>query len=306
MPALIAQPGMPIWVDLATTDLDAAKAFYAGVLGWEFQQVSPMYALAKKDGMSVAGVAQVPKDNVSLWGMMLYTPNVADAHAKALEAGATSVLEPQDIKDGSSMAMIVDPCGATVGLKRPADEIALFAAGEPSTPVWHELLVGAEWDKTLEFYHTLAGWDIRAMGGGSNGDAGASDSDADASSRYAVGEYDGAALVGMWDTSRMLTPDTLNTDATSAAGVPEATDASTVSMWTLYMGVGNLSEAIGKALELGGTLVREPWLSEFGRMATIQDAQGALLNLCEVEEYVPSEDEVHEPDLFAPEDFRAN
>ena len=30
--------GVPNWVDLATTDVDAARAFYAGLFGWEFEE----------------------------------------------------------------------------------------------------------------------------------------------------------------------------------------------------------------------------------------------------------------------------
>ena len=51
-------------------------------------------------------------------------------------------------------------------------------------------------------------------------------------------------------------------------------------------------------------MIRPAWESEFGRMATIEDPTGALVNLCEVEEFVPDED-AHEPDLLAPENFQA-
>lgn len=262
MPALIAQPGMPLWIDLATTDLAGAKSFYEAVFGWEFDQATEGYAVAKKEGMPVAGLAQIPEGNISLWGLMLYTPNVADAHRKAMAAGAESALDPQEMNDGSNMAILVDPSGATIGLKKPADEVALLAAGEPATPVWHELVVGHHWEETLEFYHELAGWDIRA-------------GEAEDGFRYAIGEFEGSALVGMWAADEAR------------------------SMWTLYLGVGEMGPTLEAATQHGGDIVRQPWKSEFGYMASITDPQGALVNLCEVEEYVPQEDDVHEPDLFA-------
>ena len=46
-------PGTFSWVDLATRDADAAKAFYTGLFGWEYDD-QPMgdgsfYSMATKD-----------------------------------------------------------------------------------------------------------------------------------------------------------------------------------------------------------------------------------------------------------------
>ena len=275
MPAMQAQPGMPLWLDLATTDIDAAKRFYAELVGWEYREHGQGYAVATKNGMPVAGIGAIPEEKISMWGLALYTPNVTVAHNAAVNAGARSVLEPRVLgapegegtdgeTDRGEMAVVIDPSGAAIGLKNPADEHALFAAGEPGTPVWHELMVGQGWDETLEFYHELAGWDIRV------------DKNSDGS-RYALGEFEGAALVGFWDTQQMQLP----------------------SMWTLYLGVVDIDAAVDTARGLGAQIVREPFDSEFGRVATITDPTGALLNLTEVEEYVPDETEDFEPDLFA-------
>lgn len=270
MPAMIAQPGMPLWLDLASTDAAAAQKFYGELLGWEFESPSEGYSVAKKHGMPVAGIAQIPEGNQSVWGLLLYTPDVKQAHDKAVEAGAKSALEPQNLGERGEMAILVDPAGATIGLRNPADEHALIAAGEPGTPVWFELMVAQSWDTTLEFYHELAGWDVKVSGG------------AEADFRYATGEFDGAAVAGLWDTSALEVP----------------------SMWTAYLGVASVDDAIANTPELGGTVIRPAWESEFGRMATIEDPTGALVNLCEVEEFVPDED-AHEPDLLAPENFQA-
>jgi uncharacterized protein len=35
------EPGTPSWLDLATTDVAAAKAFYGGLFGWEFTEDRP-------------------------------------------------------------------------------------------------------------------------------------------------------------------------------------------------------------------------------------------------------------------------
>jgi predicted enzyme related to lactoylglutathione lyase len=273
MPALVAEPGMPIWIDLATTDLATAKSFYADLLGWEFDDPCGGYVVAKKQGLPVAGLGEVPEDKPSLWGLMLYTPDVDDAYAKAVEAGAHGALSPRDVGRRGRMAVLVDPSGATIGFKQPRAEEPFFAAGEPGTPVWHELLVGENWDETLAFYHELAGWDIRTQ----------TDSDR---FRYATGDYDGAPLCGLWDTSEL---------------------DENPSMWTLYLGCTDVDAAAEVARTSGGRVVRAPWDSELGRLTTIVDPTGALVNLCQIEEPEPeSMEDVHEPDLLAPENHPDN
>ncbi|RAV31888.1 VOC family protein [Corynebacterium heidelbergense] len=275
MPAIIAEPGMPIWVDLATTDVARVKPFYQRVFGWDYRQEGPGYTVALRDGMPVAGIAEVPEGSSPIWGLSLYAPDVQQAHDAAVEHGANSVLAPENLGDRGSMALVVDPAGAAVGLKCPLDEHALVAAGEPGTPVWFELLVGSKWDETVEFYHLLTGWDMRVV------------SD-DEGFRYVVGEIEGAGVAGLWDTKAQWDEHDPSTEGPA--------------MWTVYLGVPDLQEALEAVRETGGSVVREAWEAEFGRLATVEDPSGALFNVCEVAEYDPSADEVHEPDLLAPED----
>ena len=70
--------GLPCWADLASTDPAAARAFYAAVLGWTFDEPSPEfghYSNARKDGAAVAGV----------WGDLLMVGLVADDFAAAVQ-----------------------------------------------------------------------------------------------------------------------------------------------------------------------------------------------------------------------------
>ncbi len=53
-------PGTPSWVDLSTTDPDAARDFYGPLLGWEYvidpSEETGHYATATVGGKNVAGV----------------------------------------------------------------------------------------------------------------------------------------------------------------------------------------------------------------------------------------------------------
>ena len=54
--------GTPCWVDLATTDLAGAKAFYAGLFGWEYEdeEIGEMdigvYSMAMLEGSAAAAI----------------------------------------------------------------------------------------------------------------------------------------------------------------------------------------------------------------------------------------------------------
>mgnify|MGYP001499196416 FL=1 len=49
-------PGTPSWIDLGTTDLPAAKAFYSALFGWEIVDMGPDaggYCMAEIGGLPV-------------------------------------------------------------------------------------------------------------------------------------------------------------------------------------------------------------------------------------------------------------
>ena len=56
-------PGTFSWTDLATTDPDAAKAFYAALFGWQAEDMpvpGGYYSMQRKDGKDVAAIAAQP------------------------------------------------------------------------------------------------------------------------------------------------------------------------------------------------------------------------------------------------------
>lgn len=282
MPAMIAHPGMPLWVDLLTSDVDVAKSFYSDVLGWEFDApiggVDHNAGVARKSGMPVAGIVPGPSasgnEPAGRWMMMLYTPDVVAAYKGAVAAGAGEILPPQDLGPAGAAAVIADPSGALVGLRAPGDEQAILAAGEPGTPVWFELYISANWEKTLEFYHELAGWDIRTGGEGDG-------------ERFGVGEIDGQPVAGFIDAASVQPEE-----------APQA-------MWSVHFGVADVEEAAKTVADKGGAVLAGPLNTSLGRAVLVADAVGAHVGLCEVPEFVP-EDHEHEPDLFAPEGFTPN
>ena len=54
-------PGIPSWIDLTTPDLDASKAFYTALFGWEAHTAEMAeaggYTMITRNGKYVAGMA---------------------------------------------------------------------------------------------------------------------------------------------------------------------------------------------------------------------------------------------------------
>lgn len=273
MPAMIAHPGMPVWQTLVSRNLEAAKAFYADVFGWEFNQVDEQYAVATKEGMPVAGLTGNPDIPGSRWGLYFYAPDVPTVHAAALEVGGEALLSPTPTDDGSTRALLKDPTGALISLKDSTDEQAIMAAGEPGTPVWFELTATRNWEDTLEFYHQLTGLDIKVHGGQQG-------------NRYATGDLEGHGVVGFWENDAAA--------ESAASGQPAEADG----MWVLTWGVKDLKVALEAVKQRGGHVAQVNSGGE-APAALILDAEGAAFQLAEVPEFDPAADDVHEPDVFA-------
>lgn len=51
--------GAPSWVDLGTTDVEAARGFYSGLFGWDYE-IGPAetghYTICRLRGRTVAGI----------------------------------------------------------------------------------------------------------------------------------------------------------------------------------------------------------------------------------------------------------
>src|SRR4051812_23149211 len=101
-------PGTFSWVDLGTGDADGAKAFYGGLLGWDFEDLpvpdAPPYSMASIGGRTVAAVYGKRDDaQPSAW-LSYVTVEDADATAaRAKDLGAGVISEPFDVLEAGRM-----------------------------------------------------------------------------------------------------------------------------------------------------------------------------------------------------------
>src|SRR6266540_852792 len=152
----------PRWVDLSTSDADAARDYYAMLFGWKVE-VNPDpqyggYALAKIGGKDVAGIGpkQTP-EGPSAWMVYIGTTDAADTAKKAEAAGGKVIAPPFPVGDQGSMAVIQDPSGAFFGLWQPKNMPGAEVQDQPNTFGWSELNARGV-DKAVPFYKKLFGW----------------------------------------------------------------------------------------------------------------------------------------------------
>src|SRR6266704_3342162 len=113
--------GTPNWVDLQTSDQDAAKAFYSGLFGWTYDD-QPMpqgavYSMAMIGGHPVAAIApQSPELAAAgappMWNTYLAVDAVDEATAKVEAAGGKVGMAPFDVMAAGRMSFLMDPSGA--------------------------------------------------------------------------------------------------------------------------------------------------------------------------------------------------
>jgi uncharacterized protein len=238
-------PGTPCWVDIAVPDIGKAKAFYGGLFGWDILDGGPEvggYSMCQVGGLQVAGIGpQMGTDEAPIaWTTYLATENADQTAAQITNAGGQVLMEPFDVMEAGRMAIALDPAGAMFGIWQAGQHTGVQLANEPGSLTWNENM-SRNFDGNKEFYRSVFGFDF--------GDIGAE--------TYQTLQIDGKGVAGI---------------GTLEADVPPDTPAS----WGVYFAVADVDAAAAKATQLGGSVLRGPWDSPFGRMAQIADDQGAV------------------------------
>jgi uncharacterized protein len=243
--------GTPNWVDLQTTNQDAAKAFYSGLFGWTYDDQpmpqGPVYSMAMLGGHPVAAIApQSPElaaaGAPAMWNTYLAVDAVDETVGKVEAAGGKVATAPFDIMDAGRMAFVIDPAGAAVALWQASQHIGATMVNEPGTLSWNELITSDPGD--VKFYTDVLGLTTSTMdmGGGQE---------------YTLFEAAGQQVGGSM--------------APPMPGIP--------NHWQVYFAVDDADATAAKATELGGTVQVAPFDSPVGRMAVLGDPQGAVFSI---------------------------
>jgi predicted enzyme related to lactoylglutathione lyase len=246
--------GRFVWYELMTTDVEAAKAFYANVVGWGTQDASMpgmAYTLFTAGGASVSGLMDLPEDARRLgfkpgWLGYVGVDDVDATVDRIKQLGGGLHVPPKEIPNMSRFSVALDPQMATIALfkwlqggqEQPAELDA------PGRVGWHELLA-ADWEKAFAFYRELFGWQKAETDTG------------------AVGTYQLFSAAGQTIGGMLTKPST----------VP-------VPFWLYYFNVGDIDVAIKRVKAGSGQVFTGPIEVPGDRwIAQCTDPQGAIFAL---------------------------
>ena len=154
------------WVELGTTDQEAAKRFYGQLFGWTMDD-SPMgtgetYSILKRNGLDVGGLYDLrPEDRArgvpTHWLVYLTVDDVDAATQKVTALGGRVVGGPMDVGTSGRMTAVADTEGAMFALWQAKEHAGAEIEGEDGAVSWTEL---ATHDRTRArtFYGSLFGW----------------------------------------------------------------------------------------------------------------------------------------------------
>jgi predicted enzyme related to lactoylglutathione lyase len=245
--------GTPNWVDLQTTDQGAAKAFYAGVFGWTYDDQpmpdGPVYSMAKLGEDHIAAIASQSPELAAagappMWNTYIAVDSVDDTVAKVEAAGGQVAMAPFDVIGAGRMAFVLDPGGAAVAFWQAGAHVGASLVNEPGTITWNELITTDS--SAAAFYQQVLGLTTAVMDMGTG--------------QYTLFQAGGEQVGG--------------TVAPQLPGVP--------NHWHVYFAVADADAAAAKITELGGSILVEPFDSPVGRMAVANDPQGAAFSIIQL------------------------
>jgi predicted enzyme related to lactoylglutathione lyase len=239
------------WIELSTSDQNAAKGFYGSLFGWTPKDfpMGPndfytMFQLEDRD----AGAAYTMRPEERAQGVpphwMLYigVASADDAARRAAELGGKVLAPPFDVFDVGRMSVAQDPTGAAFALWQAKSHSGIGIAGVHGALCWGELIT-PDAERAKQFYTGLFGWKISASENGPSG--------------Y-VQIANGENMIGGVQPASLRPPNT-------------------PPHWLPYFYVSNCDEAVAKAKALGGKALLDTMpIPKVGRMAVLQDPQGAV------------------------------
>jgi hypothetical protein len=111
-----------VHMELNTTDLKKAQAFYGGMFGWQFQDndMGPMgiYSTFKPDKEPGGGIYSA-KDMPGGWLPYVGVDDIKTATAKAKSLGAQIFVDSREIPQIGWMTIMSDPLGSRIALFQP-------------------------------------------------------------------------------------------------------------------------------------------------------------------------------------------
>ncbi len=237
--------GTPCWVDYGAADLDATKAFYSSVLGWDYSGGEPEfggYLTVTVDGRMAGGMGpqQDPNDPPK-WTTYFAADDAAATAGRIKEAGGTVLVEPMAVGPMGTMVIALDPQGYPFGLWQAGFNTGVQIHNEPGALAWNEEMVD-DTPAAKAFYSAVFGFTFDQMDTEQVGEG----------FDYSTFKTDGDPLGGLGGT------------------VPDMPKG-----WLTCFAVSSTDEAVAAVEANGGSVAMPAMDTPFGRFAIVKDPWGA-------------------------------
>lgn len=245
-------PGDFCWMELGTTDQNAAKSFYTSLFGWTFSDFpmgpNDLYTMFSLEGRNVGAAYTLRKDQREQhvpphWMLYVSVESADDGASKAAKLGGTVLAPAFDVYDVGRMAVLQDPTGAVFSVWQAKSHAGMGIAGVDGTFCWADLST-PDRELASKFYSGLFGWTFNL----------GEDKDPDGYLHIKNGEN----FIGG-----------VQTVAHRPANVPPH--------WLPYIYTSDCDASADKAKKLGANFHLPPMTMEnVGRFGVVADPQGAV------------------------------
>lgn len=240
----------PVWFDLSTSNLEAAKDFYSALFGWTYEpgvEAMGYYTMAFAKGQPAAAIApkQPGYENTPIcWTIFFGTADAIETSQRIKDAGGSMRFEPMPVPDVGTMAIAMDPDGAAFGIWQAGTFPGARIEGEHGAMAWCEVN-SKHAAANAAFYARVFDLTAKRMDG--------------SPSEYYTMDSDTAGPVA----------GALQMDENWGEIPPH---------WMPYFAVDKLADADAVVNAHGGKLLHGPIPSPYGNIMVAQDPQGAVFS----------------------------
>jgi predicted enzyme related to lactoylglutathione lyase len=242
------------WIELATSNQNAAKSFYTALFGWTVRDVpigpNEIYSLLELQGRVAAAAFSISQAESAAgvpphWHLYVAVASADEAAKKAAELGGKVVEAPFDVMDRGRAALLQDPTGAFFSVWEAKKRIGMGVSREPGAFCWAEL-ISPDQARAKTFYEGLFGWKLKA------------------------GEGKGSGYLHIVNGEQYI------------GGVPPAhqNNPKDPPHWLIYFAVADVDATFQRAKDMNARILLRPMDFEgVGRVAMLADQQGAVFAL---------------------------
>ncbi len=252
------EPGLMLWHDLQTPDVDAATAFYESLFGWQWSvwEEGGGDLQIHIHGDDYGGVFPAA-DTPSHWVPFISVPDAAETVERVRAAGGDVVEPPTAEPEFGRTALLADPSGARFGVLEPDPDTEWPGSRRRRNRLsdWNEVLA-TDVGRAGRFYAEVFGWETLDAAKGQ------------APSLFDLARRD--AFLLLRDARRLR------------AGVRPRPVPLPRPAWIPYVVAFLVDETVERAVELGATVLVPPAPApgRLERTAVLRDPAGAAFGLC--------------------------